>query len=241
MPDDINSQWELIENYLGNTLTPEEKYKMEQRLAEDPDLRKTIQHLQSIDQRLRRAYLPLFDSGDDALIHSAGRSTPRQRHNKLRIRGRWIAYALVLVMGVTGWYVFLRPMPEPINASRVHNGFVINPYPDTICDTPQKFLDYTRDRLGVSIAADFSTAAALIGWRSTGVLYDSTEFQPLALLAKSPTDEPIVVIFQKTRSPAPTLDDGSSLNLLSRRFGDLTAWEVTPLPDPVILDLLSMP
>ncbi|MEM7756101.1 MAG: hypothetical protein AAF297_10750 [Planctomycetota bacterium] len=113
--------------------------------------------------------------------------------------------------------------------------------PQVICDTPEKFIDYTQKAFGEPLTASFDSPVTLVGWTGLDGGYDpdAPADGPRCLLALGPSGERIVVVFDDAASPAVLSDDGASVRTFTQRFGSLAAYEVTPLEESVVLGLLS--
>ncbi|MEM1422677.1 MAG: hypothetical protein AAGH64_01615 [Planctomycetota bacterium] len=151
--------------------------------------------------------------------------------------------ASIAVVGglLAGGILYSESREDPIRADLALRGFEVNPNPSVVCDTPEKFVDYTTLAFGEPITARFDSAVALVGWRATLSTYDPDEAgQPRTLLAYDADGDEVVVLFQPARFPRPELGDASGLTLFGGRFGGVEVWEVSDGDTPVVLPLLSL-
>ncbi len=218
-----------ISQYLDDELTPAQRADFQPHLADNPDTQAALDHLRHTQSRLADLY--------------AATETPTTF--KLPSQPRRLAplIAAMLLIAAAAWFIIptLTPKAPPLQADAIHAAFVLNQTPSVVCDTPEKFLDYTTQKLDEPIAANFDTPLTLIGWRGTGIRYDSStdSVDPRVLLATTPDSTPIVVIFQPSRSPQPTITANPALHAFSKKLGSITAWEISPKEAPEVLTLLT--
>lgn len=192
------------------------------------DERRQVEALRALERRVADAYAPS--------VSAMRAPTPPRR---LRRAAVWLLVATGAIGGA--WLLAGRvPMGDRLDLNSVHSGFVVNEYPSTVCDTPEKFLNYTTKAVGAPITADFDTDATLVGWRSPSGGYDGREHEPRVLLALDPDGNHIVVVFQHTSLARPRFEEDGGLRRFHQRFGDVHAWEITPNENPVVLQLLSL-
>ncbi len=217
----------LIVRYLDGELDDSERDAFERRLNEEAELREAIERLQDVDARVRAAHPP-----------ASPRPLPCVRRTVPPVLRAALIAILVLSAAALVYVKPWRPAITGVNASSAHAGFISDPTPSVVCDTNEKFIHYTRVYLGESIGANFDTPVTLIGWRKIDGADEPTRDR--LLLARGERDEPIVVIFQQTQSPDPTLTEGDTLRAHRKPFGSVTAWEISANDEPSVLPLLEL-
>jgi len=221
-------QLELMAACLDGEAAAEEIAELEQELERDPGLRRRYESLAGMERELREAF------------PARARPAPARPG---ALRQFLTAAALILAVCGAWWFGQGRTNPiNPLSGASVHAGFVSDPEPDIVCDTPEKFLAYTREKLGVPIAADFSSDLLFVGWRGLNGAYKGQPGEttdPRVLMLRNADGVPVVVLFQPSADPRPTLDERGDLKRFKKRFGPVTAWEVSPLDRPVALPRLS--
>lgn len=217
---------ELVSKHLDGDCTPDERAALERAMEESPELRTRVERAAAAEREIRASLAP------------AG------AHAK-RSPGRQFAVAAMLVLAVcAAWWFGVRANDGsvPVSAWEAHGLFVIDREPQVVCDTPEKFLAYTTDKFDERVTADFDGGPVLVGWRGLGASYgagDAAGIEPRLLLALTEGDSPVVVLFQSARDPRPELDPRSGLRMFKQQFGGVTAWEITPEENAVVLPLLS--
>lgn len=191
-----------------------------------------LEQMRSTEGRLRALYAP-----GDHIPALDGAPAPRTP-----MRGLRLAASIALIVGALGavWYSqAVVNAPPAFDASALHLAYLRNDRVAHVCDTPEKFLQYTRDALEEPIGARFDTDVQLVGWRGTGSGYQLRQGDPRVLLARSAGGDEVVVLFQQRTRRAPTIGDVDGLKIYERRFGSIEAYEISTLDDPVVLPLLS--
>ena len=155
-----------------------------------------------------------------------------------RVRPFAAAAALLLVASAAVFVAVHEPA-ERLNASTIYARTTVAFFPTVVCDTPEKFLDYTTEFLRTPIAADFSSPVEFVGWQSFSVGYTGEDGAARLLLARAPDGTEVVAIFQPASLGVPELDRADGLNRFGRTIGPIEVWEITPLDEPVVLDAVS--
>lgn len=219
-----------------------EAYDQQQANAVDltDQQRAALSKLKSIEHTIRDHYAP--SEAPSSMLETV-RGGAQSHRRPLRLAP--LALVAVLVLAASAWFLLPFTNQPTVDASLVHAGFISNPTPSVVCDTPEKLIDYTQETLGVGLTAEFDAGVTLIGWRTiAGSSYTQSRvpgaLTPRVLLANGPDDEPIVVLFFPRGTGKPNLPDGSGLKLFNRSFESVRAWEVTPGQDATVLPLLSV-
>ena len=219
-----------------------------------------------LSPEFRAAHAPIKAQSDS---ESGGESGEDTDHEPLKFGGgsvsgtasgdggrssRWLPYAAaagVLLAASAFWInsgggsVFEVP-----SAGFIYRQASADFEPAVVCDTPEKFLAYTEKTLGEPITANFTLAAnigiSLEGWDVLGGDYNPGESDdlPRLLYARSPDGTPIVVYFREKGhgEPDATPPEGSvaaDVTVHTKTLGRVTAYEISPLADPVVLGLLG--
>jgi hypothetical protein len=166
---------------------------------------------------------------------------PIPRSGRFRLTHRALACAAMLMI-VAGAAFFAARAPDQtrLQAAALHEGFVRNQVPTTVCDTPEKMLGYSREHLGVGIEARFDSGVRWVGWRGAGHGYERPDSRTRLLMAFAPSGEPVVVLFQPRDQRPPRTQSSTGLSTFRKTLGDIEAFEITPLSSPSVLGELSL-
>ena len=125
-------------------------------------------------------------------------------------RKKWLGYAAAAAISVIAALAVresMTPSIEPIDAHRTYAMLAPTLEPRVVCDTPEKFVEYTKRAFGETIRADFEAGVALIGWNPV----DSPGYDPenprkgrRLLLARGADGSPIIALFDPFAGPSPT-------------------------------------
>lgn len=247
-----------INAYLDGEMSDAERAGFEARVATDNALRGRLERWRVIEAGLGASFGLAADAPDPLALHEAETlpmpAQPDGATDGSTGRAAWCrlpmyaaAAALLVASGVV-WYVTRPGVPEPRapRDSYIYSLVTSNFTPAVVCDTPEKFLSYTETTLNAPITADFDSAAALgvtlIGWDAFGAAYtaEGSDELPRVLMALGPGGEKIVVYFVGYTHYAPADDPLNATHVSSECFGDVTAYELSPLPMPVVLGLLHV-
>ena len=182
-------------------------------------------------------------------------AAPRRAYPRRQAIVFAVAACVVLAAVLGAVWINARPSLEPIDAHWMYATLTTHMQPQVICDTPEKFIEYTLQSLGAPITADFTAGVGLIGWRSVdpGAYEDDSE--PIGrrvLLARvqSPGDTPVLLVFDPLGAAPPELTDWPSflrdrppaadLNRFKREIAGVHIYELTPLSEPLVLPILSL-
>ena len=241
--------------YLDGELSAAETAAFEAEMRRDPDLAKAVGNVRTIEAGLREVF------GEQA--GSAGSIEPppdplefagaRRAAASSSPRG-WLPYAVAAALLLATAGVWMRigsgTVYEVPSAAFIYRQAATNLEPAVVCDTPEKFLDYTTTTLDEPIGADFTLAAnvgvSLVGWDVLGGDYNpgASDDLPRLLYARSPDGTPIVVYFREKGHGepdrvAPPGGASAPVRVHTKRFGGGTAYEISPLDQPVVLGLLD--
>lgn len=223
-----DEQMRLLNTILDGEATLEQREHARDLAEHDPGFARAMNQMLAAEARLRALYQP-------SEIRSPSLAMPTARFGW----SRTLAYAAIIALAcIIGLFAFRTSDPRRANADALHQGFVRNPAPTTICDTPDKFLAYTRENLGEPIIADFGPGVQFVGWRHAGSGYD-TNSRTRLLMAYGPANQPIVVLFQPRRLGKPKLQD-SRMSMHYERLGQIEAWEISAATKPVVLPRLRL-
>lgn len=234
-----DAQLELLFALRDGELSQDQATRVREQISGSPAMQEVARQLGVLETRAAEIFSPdvfsrktLAQPNEQPRNPALGQSPSRARLSRLTIFG--IAAALFLASALV---VLNLPKPLPgISASALHAALVQNDTPEIVCDTPEKFLAYTTEKLGEAITARFDTGVALIGWRGAAEYREDTRKR--VLLARAATGEPVLVLFQPKAYPAPT-QTNPALHLHKRELGTMTAWEVSSFSQPVVLGALG--
>jgi len=225
-------------------LSPAEAREFEAELARRPELAAAADALRRAEGALRAAW---DDAPADAQADAqASAVAPRAR---IGWRGWRLAAAAVVLVGLGG-LLAVRALTAPAHtiqladASRLLEGAF---EPEVVCDTPEKFADYTREKLGVALRADYALArqrgVELVGWTGLEGQYlgEVGGESVRVLLARGPAGERLALLFRRPGVLGVGERYTAGLSRYRARVGGLVVDEVSPLDHPVVLGLLSVP
>ncbi|MDX9912687.1 MAG: hypothetical protein RBS39_12730 [Phycisphaerales bacterium] len=230
----------LISLVLDGEASPEDQLRYAERMRTDEAFRAHAEQLRAIDADVRSAYAP---AGSRPVLPDASARTTTRSHRR-RVSRVSIAASVVLALALIalGARQYQR-VSNRVDGAAVYAAYLANPTPSIVCESPEEFRTYMIEKLGAAVDARFDAPVALVGWRATRSRYERTapKGEPRVLLARAPNDEPVVVIFQRASAIPPRLAGEPSAHMFSKRLGRLSAYEITPLDRPVVLDLLTVP
>lgn len=253
-----DAQLTALARYLDGDLTGAALEEFERHLNGSPELRAELESQSQIARSLQRSFKPSIVSGanilalasrsTDAVSHAAaGESVPRSSATLFRRLG----LAAVFALGVFGcwmiWQQFKPDPPAPIvtitkpRTAAEYYGFKVNQgfEPDWVCANDQEFSQTFRDRFGQPM----SLKPAQDGVHMLGLSYTNI-FSPhtIAMLGKANDQSAVVLIDRLTSDNTELALVGcGNLKVHRREFGSLVAYEISPMPEPHLLDLLALP
>lgn len=230
---------QLIDAYVDGVLNEEDRAAFEDAMRQRPELAAEVELQAAIDTSMKR----MFDPGD------AGKGEEMQGHLAGRIGAKVFALAAaIVIVGVVAWmYVgsggggggrSRRPVkiamtPVEVYAAEVDAGFV----PEEVCTTPEAFEDWIDDRYGQLLRPEARERVELVGWSYTDVL---SPYSAL-LLARVEGREVLVLLDEIREDTGLTVDADAPIRLFRREFGNLVLYEITPLDESVVLEMLYVP
>jgi anti-sigma factor RsiW len=230
--------------YLDNELSAAETAAFEAEMRDDPALAALVGAVRTAEAGLRELYADPGPIPDPLAAPVAG------PHPIGRARPSWLplGVAAALLLGAVALWPVLRPGPAytPPSGRVIYQTITAAFEPSVVCDTPEKFLAYTKEALDEPLAADFAGASnlgvQLVGWRALGAAYDdqAARDRPRVLLARAPDGTEVVVYFRERGHAEPPVDVYDPIGVHAERFGRVTAYEISPLDEPVVLGLLSL-
>ena len=250
---------ELVQRFLDDELTGNAGAAFAKRLQREPSLRAELDRNRALQAELRHT-LPFgannADTPDATAVLDAVFDAPAPPRpfpfRRIAAYAGALAAALVLAVTVRTAVMHASRVAVPVDPARLYLATTRAFEPDIVCDTPEKFIEYTAEHLGPRLTANFDTPVALIGWRKPRGAYggelpddpnDPNADPARILLATAPDGTPegtrIIVVFHEADRPVTEPASITGLNIFERRFGKLTATEVTPLASPMVLELVE--
>ncbi|MEL6328256.1 MAG: hypothetical protein AAFR38_01230 [Planctomycetota bacterium] len=236
LPDDRDAR---LQAYLDGELPQDEAAALEADLESDVSLRGELDSLRAADSWLRREFAG--EVGAEAPPLPDADSIPGGNPIPFGLPPQLVAMAAAIAVIVGGFLGYQAvTAPATFNGQDAYNLAAASFTPDVICDTPEKFRDYTSKTLGVTIDADFTAPVALIGWTGVDGRYiEAGNVAPRVLLAESAGGERIITIFVRDDQPRPALRGDATINRFTRTIDGVRVYELTPLDEPVVLGVLS--
>lgn len=231
--------------YIDDELAPNERAEFEAMLDRDPELRGHLARLRMAEQELRGAFhatTPATPPLPDAAAAGQTRApaAPIRTFLSFELQRRHLAglaAAAIFIAATVGLVLYLTtPVGKPASWLYARHSYSMEP--DHICRTPEEFIDYTYEQLGQAVTADFDAPPELVGWVAPDGYRRSDADAKRILLARAPTGEPIIVLFQANHWWKLHRDD-ESVHVFRRKLGDVHITELSPFDRPMILDLIS--
>lgn len=243
MTDANISHFERLNAYIDGELSPAEQAEFEQLVERDADLRRRLEELRSAERDLRTVFAasaPERVTVPEPERESVGRASPLQAFLRFELQGRHLAGLAAAVLIIAAGWLFVRWLITPVGdpAGRLYSRHTFSMQPDHVCTTPEAFVDYTVEFLNEPVTANYDTPVELVGWVAPSG-YRSIDDEPSRiLLARAPTGEPVIVLFQ-TGSRWEVHQNDPEINIFRDRVGEVRLTELTPLDRPVVLDLIA--
>ncbi len=231
MTDDQHIHDDRLLAYIDGELSQSEQLAFERELESNPELSAKLQTLRSIE------------AGLSIIAEESEPITMGQVNTAQRFSSKWIAYAAALLIAAT-LFIVMDPLGnhEIFNAEARYNTIARTFEPQVVCDTPEKFASYTKDGYGKAIHADFDTPMQLVGWRSLLPNYNpeksSKERMTRILMAETQEGTRVIAFFVPRGFAKPVLDEESGLYMHSKSIKGVRVYEVSPLAEPTLLELL---
>jgi hypothetical protein len=252
---------DMIERYLDNLMTPQERAEFERRLAQDAGLATQIARQRDVDASLRRllavpsasaaAQMVARIAGEDVPSASTAASSPVAGRIGLSSTApftKWLAAAAIIaiVLG-SAWFVWdrVKPLerelvvhaaqsPAEYYHMKVGSGFK----PSWKCENDAEFAASFNTQFGQPLLLRALPAGVAAG----GIDYCNTLTPKSVGLLGSVNDQKVIVIVDKLTNDKPLdVPPGSGLHLFRREVGNLVAYEVTPLDHSSVVEHLYVP
>lgn len=228
MLPELSPHDELIFAYLDGELDAPQQAEFDRLCESDASFNNRLQSLQTMNEGLRLL----------SRVEQSAVSKPASRR-------RWIAYAALLAI-TTALFIYMNPKApiQTFDAGALYTRISQDFEPQHICDTPEKFREYTQTAYGKPIEANFDTPLQLVGWRYMGgAVYnpDKPPRKPITriLMAMTADGTPVLAFFVPKGLPKPEIAPGSGFKLYTRSNRSVTVYEVSPLDSPQVLTILK--
>lgn len=230
--------------YFDNELPPTQRAEFEATLQSSQELQQRLSALQTLSSGLHHL-------NDESKTHQSELTTlqitsaaPSPSSANPRSFPKWMPYAaLFAIAAIT--LLTLKPFQSTpaFSAQSAYTNITREFTPQIICDTPEKFDEYTEEAFGTIISADFQSSLQLVGWRYMGVAYDADTppSKPITriLLAQTNDGTQLLAFFVPNGLPAPELSPTDTLHIHKAKIKGVTIYEVSPLYEPAILKVLN--
>ena len=258
-----------LDSYLDRLLSDEARRAFERRMEQDERLRSTVRTHRLIEESLGRVFGEpgsaafLKDLATATSLNSAHSHSQRPSRQSGWRKSLAIAAVLGLLL-FSGWanreallssrigrVVFrsARFDVAALYAAEISKGF----RPQLVCETEEQFRGLMLDRFGQALAMQRSPGVSAVGWSYSELISPRTlhllaTIEPHSVVEEGPPGAKygeatrVLVFFDRVGAgPAPRLSSKSGLHLFHRVFGNVDAYEVTPLNVPRILNMLNIP
>ncbi|MEM9167964.1 MAG: hypothetical protein AAGB48_13180, partial [Planctomycetota bacterium] len=225
-----------------------EAKNIRERLESDRAARSLLDGLQRVDQAIAasmaeaiRASAPTLDAAARTLVRSErGHRSGARFSYRLRLAAlSTVAAAAAVLAIVINWPTpSVRPYRPSIRIAALYSATAENFVPDVVCDTPNKFREYTETVFGVPLVPSADAQVAMLGWNKLGYRSDDDAGGPAAsvLLARGPAGEQIVAIFAQDDAVR-IVDDVSPRDPLFVHEGEVAGLriiELSPVATPFV-------
>ncbi|MEM9082970.1 MAG: hypothetical protein AAGB34_05175 [Planctomycetota bacterium] len=229
------NQDDQVNAYLDQEMSSQERLEFEEQLSADPRLRSNVDHLRDVEVRLTDMFGPSSVSAPPLPGRKANRFSIGKQSVLLAI-----AACLTIVVSVRLIQSNLAPEPIGFTVSELYARLSSPLEPQIVCDTPDKFLAYTREHLGASILANFDTDVTLVGWRSVPRrgYTDQPGRRVKVLLAETSDATPIVAVIYEPGAYEPNKRRSRDVRTFKGRVGNLHVLEITTLDEAKVVGLL---
>lgn len=229
----------LLDAYLDGALSPHERQAFVERVTADPGLARELALQRSADDSLRRQFRPpaaMSVPAAPARPPVAARIAPaRARRGNARA---WAAAAGMLIAGAgVYWALHGSPFgpPEGLVTAQVAYQRVVDGgfKPEWVCENADQVAQYTRERFGSPWTIDPAPGLTLVGWKYS---HDLLSPDATMLLATKDREKIVVIADRKTHDRRLSTPLLSGLRVHKRETADLVLYEISRLPEPVVLD-----
>ena len=219
----------LVDELLAIGDAAERRDRLARLSAEERSL---FEQHERIDARLK----DLFE------IPEAPASLPRLR------RSSWVLYASAAAASIAmalGIHFLVQPPPAPYRGMGVYERFrtAANEQfePDWVCETDEQFAEALDEHFDAAFVLERVPELEIVGWNSSGGYGGAENARPIDLLLRVDGEPVVVVIARKRHNPKPDQNSDGELQTFRKRFGPLYLYEVTPLGESRVLDLVRRP
>lgn len=249
----------LIDAYIDGAMSDAERAAFETRATTDRTLARELALQRAADDSLRRQFSPpaaptrlpgrtdaVAGRVDQAGADTAGRGASgggagdgAGRARRRMISPPLAAAALILLALAVGYFAMNgSPFGGPSRASAadvykqvVDGGFK----PQWVCDGPEQFSQYTKERFGAPWHVDQEKGVTLVGWR-----YSADLLSPDENLLLATKDGQKIVVVADVAANARRLRDADGLKVHERETRGLVMYEISPLDLPVIINHITV-
>ena len=236
-----------LEAYLDHQLSPEEAQQFEQRLRDDPALREQLSLARDLDASLRRTFPDRAASAESIeRVRDAATSATKVQRPASTQRRKLVVAVLAATVGATmaGWQLLNsgllkkdRPYRlvtfEQIYDNAVNSGFK----PTWLCEDDREFIETFEKRQGQGLRL----AKLPSNMKMAGLAYIGGVTAQTTTLMMWVDGQPVMVFVEtKDRDrPKEPPSWSSGLNLFRREKLGLVFYELSPLDESRIIDLLE--
>ncbi|MAE60452.1 MAG: hypothetical protein CMJ49_03745 [Planctomycetaceae bacterium] len=235
---------DLLERYLDELLDDDQRARFEQRLAQEPELRRAVEQQQQINAAIKRLHAAPDHAPTLEQIQPASPAAPPRRRAAPWVKLA-VAAALLLVISATFVVYEAREMiwpPPPFSPpptptfQQIYADTLQEFEPDWVCENEAQFADSFDNRAGYPLAMLETTDA----FTPLGISRRRTPLSPMTLLLLGRADGREIIVFAtRLRYDKPTtLPPDSALHLFRKAIDDAVFYELSPLDAPRVLPLL---
>ncbi len=231
----------MLDAYIDEALSPDERRDFEAAIAADASLRADVELMRRMEQSIRRVYSP--PAASDVVERpgiGARRGSAISMPSRRRLLGYAAAAVLLVAASITYRVYFAPAMPTitPIPPGSAYTRLVNAGFkPEFVCTTDEEFEKTVRDRFGQGLLIEPSEGLTLLGW-GYGSGYSGTPLtrDTLVLLARS-NEAPVVVFMDHAKNDREIEQPKEpGLHLHKRRIGRLVLYEVSASPTELVID-----
>lgn len=240
----------LFDAYVDGLLSESAHKEFERRLERDADLRGELVRQRQLDERLRTLFAPPDAERIVARIPtrsaSGAGSTAWGKHFANVSKGRWLAWAAVLVVVVGGGWLLREWIEPPPFWNRYESHTLAEVYqheidtglkPMWVCKDDQEFAGtFWRGVRQPLVMYEVPEHVQAIGLSYVRALSPDTTY----LLARVRARPVLVFVDRVDVDTHPEIEEGE-LHLFRRQVDQLILYELTPLDEPHVLKLFRKP
>jgi hypothetical protein len=239
---------DMFDFYLDDMLSTEQRRDFEAQLATTPELRDALAAQRRIDSRLRAMFEVGAAVGADEVVQQEQVQQkalhplrPRSPRSVSRVWVRWGALAALFVLVGLVWTYTLGGLsgdPRALTLTALYKQELKGGFkPKEVCTDPAAFCEWMSRRYGQGLTVkDPPAGLTLVGWDYAELVSPYSA----VLLAKVDGQEVVVVldrlVVEKRAQPAGAQH---GLNVFRGVVGKMVVYEVSPLPDARIINLLE--